>query len=121
LSSKFISQVQLLGQDKKNLSALIVPNIDLIENKFSEKKLIKINQNPEIKKFFKSIINSLLKNRSGSRIEEQIIDLIFVEPFTIDNNLLTQTLKQKRKDIEKKYDREIKEMYKKQIKGQNII
>ena len=121
LSSKFISQVQLLGQDKKNLSALIVPNIDLIENKFSEKKLIKINQNPEIKKFFKSIINSLLKNRSGSRIEEQIIDLIFVEPFTIDNNLLTQTLKQRRKDIEKKYDREIKEMYKKQIKGQNII
>ena len=121
LSSKFISQVQLLGQDKKNLSALIVPNIDLIENKFSEKKLIKINQNPEIKKFFKSIINSLLKNRSGSRIEEQIIDLIFVEPFTIDNNLLTQTLKQKRKDIENKYDSEIKEMYKKQIKGQNII
>ena len=121
LSSNLISQVQLLGQDQKNLSALIVPNIEFIENKFSEKNLIQINQNFEIKKYFKSEINSLLKNRSGSRLEEQIIDLIFVEPFSLENNLLTQTLKQKRKEIEKKYDLEIKEMYKKQIKGEIII
>jgi len=121
LSSNLISQVQLLGQDQKNLSALIVPNLEFIENKFSEKNLIQINQNFEIKKYFKSEINSLLKNRSGSRLEEQIIDLIFVEPFSLENNLLTQTLKQKRKEIEKKYDLEIKEMYKKQIKGEIII
>ena len=121
LSSNLISQVQLLGQDQKNLSALIVPNIEFIENKFSEKNLKQINQNFEIKKYFKSEINSLLKNRSGSRLEEQIIDLIFVEPFSLENNLLTQTLKQKRKEIEKKYDCEIKEMYKKQIKGEIII
>ena len=121
LSSNLISQVQLLGQDQKNLSALIVPNIEFIENKFSEKNIIQINQNFEIKKYFKSEINSLLKNRSGSRLEEQIIDLIFVEPFSLENNLLTQTLKQKRKEIEKKYDLEIKEMYKKQIKGEIII
>ena len=80
-----------------------------------------MNQDFKIKKFFKSQINYLLKNRSGSRIEEQIIDLIFVEPFSLENNLLTQTLKQKRKEIEKKYDCEIKEMYKKQIKGEIII
>ena len=110
LSSNLISQVQLLGQDQKNLSALIVPNIEFIENKFSEKNLIQINQNFEIKKYFKSEINSLLKNRSGSRLEEQIIDLIFVEPFSLENNLLTQTLKQKRKEIEKKYDLEIKDV-----------
>ncbi len=121
LSSDFISQIQLLGQDQKNLSALVVPNIELLEDKFKEKKLIKINQNLQIKKFFQSQINYLLKNRSGSRQEEQIIDLIFVEPFSLENNLLTQTLKQKRKEIEKKYDREIKEMYKKQIKGEIII
>ena len=121
LSSNLISQVQLLGQDQKNLSALIVPNLEFIENKFSEKNLLQINLNFEIKKYFKSEINSLLKNRSGSRLEEQIIDLIFVEPFSLENNLLTQTLKQKRKEIEKKYDCEIKEMYKKQIKGEIII
>ena len=121
LSSDFISQVQLLGQDQKSLSALVVPNIELIEHKFAENELIKINESFEIKKFIKLQINYLLKNRSGSRQEEQIIDLIFVEPFSLENNLLTQTLKQKRKEIEKKYDREIKEMYKKQIKGEIII
>lgn len=121
LSSKFISQVQLVGQDKKNLSALVVPNIDLIQSKFSENDLIKINENKEIGKFYKSKINKLLKNRIGARLEEQIIDCIFVSPFTIENFLLTQTLKQKRKEIEKLYSVEIEEMYKKQIKRENLI
>ncbi len=121
LSSEFISQVQLVGQDKKNLSALVVPNIDLIESKFSEIDLIKINQNKEISKFYKSKINKLLKNRVGARSEEQIIDCLFISPFTIENNLLTQTLKQKRKEIEKLYETQIEEMYKKQIKRENLI
>ena len=121
LSSEFISQVQLVGQDKKNLSALIVPNIDLIESKFSENDLIKINQNKEISKFYKSKINNLLKNRIGARSEEQIIDCLFISPFTIENSLLTQTLKQKRKEIEKLYETQIEEMYKKQIKRENLI
>ena len=121
LSSEFISQVQLVGQDKKNLSALIVPNIDLIESKFSENDLIKINQNKEISKFYKSKINNLLKNRLGARSEEQIIDCLFISPFTIENSLLTQTLKQKRKEIEKLYETQIEEMYKKQIKRENLI
>ena len=121
LSSEFISQVQLVGQDKKNLSALVVPNIDLIESKFSENDLIKINQNKEISKFYKSKINKLLKNRIGARSEEQIIDCLFISPFTIENSLLTQTLKQKRKEIEKLYETQIEEMYKKQIKRENLI
>ncbi len=121
LSSKFISQVQLVGQDKKNLSALIVPNIDLIESKFSETDLIRINNNKDIRKFYKVQINKLLKNRIGARLEEQIIDCLFVSPFTIENSLLTQTLKQKRKEIEKLYEIQIEEMYKKQIKRENFI
>jgi len=121
LSSKFISQVQLVGQDKKNLSALIVPNMELMESKFSETDLIKINENKEIKNFYKYKINNLLKNRIGARLEEQIIDCLFVSPFAIENSLLTQTLKQKRKEIEKLYKNKIEEMYKKQIKRENFI
>ncbi len=121
LSSIFINQVQLIGQDKKNLSALVVPNIELVQNKFSENDLIQLNQNKDICKFFKSEINNLLKKRIGARLEEQIIDCLFVDQFTIENSLLTQTLKQKRKEIEKLYEKEIEEMYKKQIKRENII
>ena len=121
LSSKFINQVQLIGQDKKNLSALIVPCIEMVQQEFSEYSLVKINQNKKIKQFFKSEINTLLKNRLGARFEEQIIDCLFVNPFTIENSLLTQTLKQKRKEIENLYAKRIEEMYKKQIKRENII
>ena len=121
LSAECINQVQLLGQDKKNLSALIVPNFDYIETYFFEKDLKSINKNQKIRKFYKSYINDLLKKRLGFRNEEQISDCFFVSPFTIENGLLTQTLKQKRKEIENLYCVEIEEMYKKQVKRQNRI
>ena len=36
LSSEFINQIQLVGQDKKCLTALVVPNLELVKNKFLE-------------------------------------------------------------------------------------
>ena len=121
LSSEFINQIQLVGQDKKCLTALVVPNIELVENKFLEKDLSKLNLNKNVGSFFKSQINNLLKNRLGSRFEEQILDCYFVDAFTLENGLLTQTLKQKRKEIEKLYSSQIESMYEKQIKKENLI
>ncbi len=116
LSSEFINQIQLVGQDKKCLTALISPNIELVENKFSENVLSELNTNKRISLFFKSQINNLLRSRTGSRKEEQIFDCYFVDAFTLENGLLTQTLKQKRKEIEKLYSSQIENMYVKQIK-----
>ena len=113
LSSELIVQVQLVGQDKKQLAALVVPNLEFIEAKFFEKDLIKINQNNKIKNFFKDKINKLLKDRVGSRKEEQIINCFFVNTFTVENGLMTQTLKQKRQEINLLYSENIEEMYKK--------
>ncbi len=111
LSSEFINQVQLVGQDKKCLTALVVPNVELVKNKFLEEDLSKLNLNKNIGIFFKSQINNLLKGRLGARTEEQILDCYFVDPFTLENGLLTQTLKQKRKEIEKQYSSQIENMY----------
>jgi len=113
LSSELINQVQLVGQDKKQLAALVVPNLEFVEAKFFEKDLMKINQNNKIKNFFKDKINNLLKDRVGSRKEEQIINCFFVNTFTIENGLMTQTLKQKRQEINLLYSENIEEMYKK--------
>jgi len=111
LSSEFINQIQLVGQDKKCLTALVVPNVELVKNKFLEEELSQLNLNKNIGTFFKSQINNLLKSRLGARSEEQILDSYFVDAFTLDNGLLTQTLKQKRKEIEKKYLLQIENMY----------
>ncbi len=111
LSSEFINQIQLVGQDKKCLTALVVANVELVKNKFLEEDLSKLNLNKNIGTFFKSQINNLLKSRLGARSEEQILDCYFVDGFTLENGLLTQTLKQKRKEIEKKYSLQIENMY----------
>ncbi len=111
LGSEFINQVQLVGQDKKCLTALVVPNIEMVKNKFLEEDLSILNLNKNIGTFFKSQINNLLKGRLGARLEEQILDCYFVDAFTLENGLLTQTLKQKRKEIEKKYSSQIENMY----------
>jgi len=111
LSSEFINQIQLVGQDKKCLTALVVPNVELVKSKFLEEDLLKLNLNKNIGTFFKSQINNLLKSRLGARSEEQILDCYFVDAFTLENGLLTQTLKQKRKEIEKKYSLQIENMY----------
>ena len=100
-----------MGQDKKCLTALVVPNIEMVKNEFLEEDLSLLNLNKNIGTFFKTQINNLLKGRLGARSEEQILDCYFVDAFTLENGLLTQTLKQKRKEIEKKYSSQIENMY----------
>jgi len=58
LSSEFINQIQLVGQDKKCLTALVVPNVELVKNKFLEEDLLRLNLNKNIGTFFKSKILS---------------------------------------------------------------
>ena len=111
LSSEFINQIQLVGQDKKCLTALVVPNVELVKSKFLEEDLSKLNLNKNIGAFFKSQINNLIKSRLRAISEEQILDCFLVDAFTLENGLLTQTLKQKRKEIEKKYSLQIENMY----------
>ena len=88
LSSEFINQIQLVGQDKKCLTALVVPNVELVKNKFLEEDLSKLNLNKNIGTFFKSQINNLLKSRLGARSEEQILDCYFVDAFTLENGVI---------------------------------
>ena len=66
LSSEFINQIQLVGQDRKCLTALVVPNVELVKSKFLEEELSKLNLNKNIGTFFKLQINNLLKSRLGA-------------------------------------------------------
>ena len=56
-------------------------------------------------------MNKALANRLGSRREERLFSIALVEPFTIENGLLTQTLKQKRQQIIKRDLKLINKIY----------
>ena len=43
--------------------------------------------------------NRLLQQRNGARADERLAGVVLVEPFSIENGLLTQTLKQRRDRI----------------------
>ena len=56
-------------------------------------------------------MNKILSNRYGSRREERLFSIGLVEPFTMENGLLTQTLKQKREKIIKRDLKLINQIY----------
>ena len=80
-----VEQVMLVGQDRRQLAALVVPRGEPI--------------GPEELKALKGEFNRLLAARPGSRPDERLAGVAVVEPFTIENGLLTQTLKQRRDRI----------------------
>ncbi len=105
----FIQDAILVGQDKKGLGALLVPNIDelssYVSNKVKdlrdeEKELIK---NSKVIDHVKSEINRLLLPKMGFKPYEKLQGIAFLDrEFTLGEEL-TNTLKKKRHVIEKKY------------------
>ena len=121
-SCDLISQAMILGQDEKNLSALIVIDKNFFDEwilKTFEGEIKKLENKKDlenIKKAIKNKLNMLLSQRPQSRSFERLKDIAIVEPFTIDNGMLTQTLKQKRDQIRIRDKKYIEEIYGKQIK-----
>ena len=105
IASPLIEQALLLGQDQKQLAALIVPRIDHLKEWLAERGLNSqvvlglSPENHELRQALRLEMNKVLANRLASRREERLFAIALVEPFTIENGLLTQTLKQKREKI----------------------
>ncbi|WP_269624321.1 AMP-binding protein [Prochlorococcus marinus] len=117
IASPLIEQALLLGQDQKHLAALIVPRIDYVKAWQAErgvKAQVVLGLSPENHELRQSLrleMNKVLANRFASRREERLFEIALVEPFTIENGLLTQTLKQKREKIIQRDLKLINEIY----------
>lgn len=117
--SVYIDQIMLVGQDQRALGALIVPNLETLEQWVTEQNLnLKL---PEINSPVESIAQSDLyhqaiiglyrdelsrevKNRPGYRADDRIADFRFItEPFSQENGTMTQTFKIKRAQVREKY------------------
>ncbi len=117
IASPLIEQALLLGQDQKHLSALIVPRIDHLkawnaERGANSQVVLGLSpENHELRQTLKLEMNKVLANRFASRKEERLFEIALVEPFTIENGLLTQTLKQKRAKIIQRDLKLVNEIY----------
>lgn len=110
MQSPYIKQIVLTGQDKKHLGALIVPNAQSLAKKFGIDEVEM--QSKEVLTLLKNELNHLVQNRTNYRSFERIVSFKCVpEPFTIENGMLTRTLKIKKNEVFKKYENLILEMF----------
>ncbi len=118
VASPLLEQVMLVGQDQKHLGALVVPKTENILIWAKEENgvdlPIDLGGSPGdqvLRALLRKEINLLLKQRTGSRSEERVIGIALVAPFTLENGLLTQTLKQRRDRISKRDDLAISSIF----------
>jgi long-chain acyl-CoA synthetase len=122
LRSPYIGQIVLVGQDQKSLGALIVPDSEALQawadsqnlpvNSQDPNEYAKALDNSQIIDLFRDELNREVKNRPGYRVDDRIATIKLIpEPFSIENGLLTQTLKIRRPVVMERYHGMIDEMF----------
>jgi long-chain acyl-CoA synthetase len=130
LRSPYIDQIMLVGQDQRSLGALIVPNLDALE-KWAEVENInlptqddstenedqKIGQkidleNKIIQDLYRKELNREVQNRPGYRADDRIGPFkLILEPFSMENGMMTQTMKIRRHVVAQNYGNTIDSMF----------
>lgn len=105
----FVSDAVLVGQDKKGLGALVVPDFDKLRE-FAASKLDTLSEtteqlrnNAQLLEKAKAEMNRLLHSKKGFKPFEKLQNIHFLEGEFKPGEELTNTLKKKRHVIEKKY------------------
>ncbi|MBW4575359.1 MAG: long-chain fatty acid--CoA ligase [Aphanothece sp. CMT-3BRIN-NPC111] len=129
--SPYIDQIMLVGQDQRSLGALIVPNLEALQKwalsqnlrlQLPEKVQESVSRNspqppglpaPDseidldskvIQNLFRQELNREVQNRPGYRPDDRIGPFkLIVEPFSIENGMMTQTLKIRRPVVMERY------------------
>jgi long-chain acyl-CoA synthetase len=108
-----INQVMILGDRERFLTAVVTPDPDTVlewakENRIPFETVEDLIESKEVKALIQDEIE--VKNR-GLASFESIKKVIIVPEFTIDNGLMTPTLKLKKARIKDRYQQEIAAMY----------
>lgn len=113
-SDPFIDQAVVYGDTRPFVSAIIVPNLPLLEKKAKELGCTfdimgDFLRSPHIHAFFKERIDKLMQEVSNpERVKEF---LILSRPLRLEDEELTATLKVRRRAIVKKYGTELDGLY----------
>jgi len=110
----YIDQACVVGDSRNYITALIVPNFELME-KFAAEKRISFDgeddlvRNPEIVRFFEDRVAKV--NQGLARYEQVKKFRLLPQPFSEETGELTPTQKMKRRVIYEKYSNEINSLY----------
>lgn len=113
----FIEDAVLVGQDRKGLAALLVPNHDEFKG-WAEKTFTNLRKETEdlltdnrILDQIRKEINLLLKPKRGFKTHERLLSITFLEKGLKSGEELTNTLKKKRHIIERNYRQKINQLF----------
>ncbi|HLO96989.1 MAG TPA: long-chain fatty acid--CoA ligase [Fimbriimonas sp.] len=106
--SEFINEAVVLGDGMDHCIALILPNLERVRAKLGVGEEVDLANMPDFRKLIKAEVDAVNKKLANFEMVKkwEIID----EPFTIENGLLTPTLKVKRKKVTEKYARVIESL-----------
>ncbi|BAY84041.1 AMP-dependent synthetase and ligase [Calothrix parasitica NIES-267] len=127
LRSEFIDQIMLVGQDKKSIGALIVPNLEALE-KWAQGQNLELCVKEDnvtsstsqkitleskiIQDLFRQELNREVRNRPGYRPDDRIGPFqLILEPFSMENGMMTRTLKVRRHIVMEHYHDMIERMF----------
>jgi long-chain acyl-CoA synthetase len=113
LRSPYIDQIMLVGQDQKSIGALIVPNLEAlakwaetqnqIQNQINDSEKIDL-ESKIVQDLFRQELNREVQNRPGYRTDDRIGPFKLIsEQFSIENGMMTQTLKIRRHIVMERY------------------
>ena len=123
--SPYIDQIMVVGQDQRSLGALIVPNLEALQN-WAQRQNLDLHfptqtstettnnalNSKQVRELFRQELNRQVKDRPGYRADDRIGPFEFVlEPFSIENGMMTQTLKVKRPVVGERYRDIINRMF----------
>lgn len=113
-TSLWIDQVIILGEQRNYLTALVVPDIEMLKSWASKNNISYQNEDDlveygEVKKIIADEIKEVSDRLPPHEKVRQF--KLLGEPFSIESGELTPTLKVKRKVIEERYKDEIESMY----------
>ena len=114
--NNFIANAMIYGDGKTHTVCILVPDFQILPMFTKQAGITETNpqeliKNPKIKQFLSGQAEEQLKGTFGGyEIPREF--LIIAEDFTIENGMLTQTMKLKRRNVLKNYGAELEALYK---------
>jgi long-chain acyl-CoA synthetase len=113
--STFITNAMVHGQNKPFNVAIIVPDMEMLKKWAGEKGLDtssipELLKRPEVQQLYREQINDFTKDAKGYERPQRF--LLISEDFTTANDMLTASLKLKRRSVLARYGDAVEELYK---------